>query len=130
RFDQNREVELLRSTDALAARNDHKIRNVDPVVMQNFFRDALVFAERQSGRAAASEGQTLHFEERNDVLIEARVVLELLDQIEKDIWLEAFDFLPDKIDVVENSKVIRGVTELGERGHHVCFGLPFLSLHL
>src|SRR5438270_12331693 len=33
----------------------------------DFFRDAFVFAKNQTGRAATSEGHTLHFEKGNDV---------------------------------------------------------------
>ncbi len=71
----------------------------------------------------------MHLEKRNDVLIESRIVFELLDQVEKNVRREAFHFLPDKIDIVEDGEMLGSVTELTERGHHVRLCLPLLGLH-
>ena len=54
----------------------------------------------------------------------------MFDQVEKDVRLEAFHLLPDKIDIVEDGEMLRGVTELAQRGHHVRLGFPIFRLHL
>ena len=53
----------------------------------------------------------------------------MFDQIEKNVRLEAFHFLPDKIDIVEDGEMFGGVTEFAERSHHIRFGLPLLGFH-
>src|SRR5207244_4844373 len=87
-FDQNRELELLGPRNALTARDDDEIRDVDAMIMQNFLRDALVFAENQTGRAATGKGDALHFQKGNDVLIEPAVILELIRQIKNHVRLK------------------------------------------
>jgi hypothetical protein len=57
--------------------------------MQDFFGNAFVLAKGKTGRAAAGERQALHFEKRNDVLIEPRIVPELFDEVEKNIGGES-----------------------------------------
>src|SRR5437867_9188360 len=99
---------------------------MDAVIVENLFRAALVLAERETGRAAAGKGQVLHFEKGNDVLVESGIVLELFDQVEKNIGREGLQFLPEKIDIVKNGKMLRGVAERAECGHDVCLGLPVL----
>src|SRR5437667_6109126 len=100
------------------------------VIMENLFRDALVLAKGETGRAAAGKGQVLHFEKGNDVLIESGIVLELFDQVEKNIGREALQFLPEKIDIVKNGKMLRRMAERAERGADVRLCLPVLSFHL
>ena len=87
-----------------------------------------MLAERQSGRAAAGERHAVHFEERNDVLVEGAVVLELVGEIENDVRLEALELLAEQIEVVEDREVLGGVAEFGQRGEHVGLGLPILGL--
>ena len=116
--------------DALAARDDDEIRNVNAMIAENLFRDAFVFAKSQTGRAATGEGHALHFEEGNDVLIERAVVLELVGQIENHVRREAFQFLPQQIEIIEDGEMLRGVAERAECGQDVGLGLPILRLHL
>ena len=71
----------------------------------------------------------MQFEKRNDVLIESWVVLELFDQVEKNVRREGLEFLPHKIDIVVDGEMLGGVTELAERGHDVRLGFPILRLH-
>ena len=115
RLHQNRELKLSRAGNALAARNDDEVRNVDAVIMQNLFRDAFVFAKNETGRAATGEGDALHFEKGNYVLVEPAVVLELIRQIEYYVGGEVFEFLPHQIEIIENGEVFCGVTERAER---------------
>ena len=98
--------------------------------MQNFFGNAFVLAKRQTSRTAAGERQVLHFEKRNNVLIETRLVFELLDEVEKNVGREGLQFLPDQIDIIINGEVFRRVTELTERGHNVRLRFPVLRLQL
>src|SRR5438270_1795020 len=115
RLHQDRELELLGAGNALTARNDDEVRNVDAVIMQNFFRDAFVFAKNESGRAATGEGDALHFEKGNDVLVEPAVILELVGEIKNYVGREVIQFLPDQIEVIKNGEVFCGVTERAER---------------
>ena len=71
----------------------------------------------------------MQFEKRNDVLIESWVVLELFDQVEKNVRREGLEFLPHKIDIVVDGEMLGGVTELAERGHDVRLGFPILRFH-
>ena len=98
--------------------------------MQNLFRNALVLAKGKTGRAATGKGQALHLEKRNNVLVESGVVPELFDQVEKNIGRARLQFLPEKIDIVEDREMFRRVTERAERGHDVRFGFPILCLQL
>src|SRR5438067_10329009 len=55
RLHQNRQFELLRPADALAARDDDKMRDMDSVIMQDFFRNAFVLAKSKTSRTAPGE---------------------------------------------------------------------------
>src|SRR4029450_1352991 len=130
RLYQDRKLDLLGSPDALAARDDDEVRHVDTVIMQNLFRNALVLAKGKTGRAATGKRQALHFEKRNDVLVESGVIPELFDKVEKDIGRERLQFLPEKIDIVEDREMFGRVTERAERGHDVRLGFPILCFQL
>ncbi len=87
-----------------------------------------MLAKRETGRAATGKGHALHFEKRNDVLIEAAVVLELVGEVEKDIGREGLQFLPEQIEIVEDGEMLRRVAERAERGQDVRLGFPILRL--
>ncbi len=89
-----------------------------------------MFAKDETGRAAAGKGHALHFEKRNDVLVEGAVVLELVGEVENDVGREAFQFLPEQIEVVEDGEMLGRVAELAERGQNVGLGFPILRLQL
>jgi len=72
----------------------------------------------------------VHFQERHDVLIERAVVIELVGKIENDIGLETLEFLIQQIEVVENGQVLGLMPQFAQRGQHIGFGLPVLSLQL
>ena len=55
-LDQNRKLELFGSSNALTARDDDKVGNVDAVIMEDFFRNTLVLAKGETGGATAGEG--------------------------------------------------------------------------
>ena len=76
------------------------------MVAEDFLRDALVLAKDETGRAAARERHAVHFEKRNDVLVERAVVLELVGQIENDVGLEALQLLAQQIEVVEDGEML------------------------
>src|SRR6266496_734904 len=90
RLYQNWKPELPRSSDPLTARDDDEVRRRDSVMPEDFFRDAFVLAKSETSRAATGKRHALHLEQRNDVLVESRIVFELLDQVEKNVRLEAF----------------------------------------
>ena len=54
----------------------------------------------------------------------ARVVLELFDQIENDIGRERLQFLPQQIDIIKDGEMLRCVPERAERVHDVRLGFP------
>jgi hypothetical protein len=83
-----------------------------------------VLAKGQASRTAAGERQVLHFEKRNDVLIETGLVFELFDEIEKNVGRTSLQFLAHQIDIIVDGKMLRRVSELAERGHNVRLGLP------
>src|SRR5437667_3929528 len=103
---------------------------MDAVIVENLFRDALVLAKRETGRAAAGKGQVLHFEKGNDVLVESGIVPELFDKVEKNIRRECLEFLPQKIDIIKDGEMLRRVSKRAERGHDVRLSLPILRFHL
>src|SRR5439155_10409021 len=102
RLYQDGKAESLRARNAFAARDGDELRHADAMVAQDFFGDSLVLAERQPGRTAPGEGHPVHFEERNDVLVEGAVVLELVGQVENDVRPEALELLSQQIEVVED----------------------------
>ena len=130
RLDQERELELPRPRNALSARDDDEVRSVNAMIAEDFFRDALVFAKRQTGRAAASKRHALHFEKRDNVLIESAVVLELVGEVEKNVRRERLQFLPEQIEIVEDGEMLGRVTERPERAEDVRLGFPILRLQL
>src|SRR5689334_25415714 len=81
------------------------------MVMQNFLRDALVFAENETSRAATCKRHSLHFQEGNDVLVEPAVVLELISQIKNHVGREGCQFLAEQIEIMENGEMFLGMTE-------------------
>ncbi|PYI95309.1 MAG: hypothetical protein DMF00_16090 [Verrucomicrobia bacterium] len=48
----------------------------------------------------------------------------MFDQIEKDIWRERLQFLPQEIDIVIDGQMLRCVPHRAERFHHIRLGLP------
>jgi hypothetical protein len=89
-----------------------------------------VLAKRQAGRAAACKWQLLHFEKRNNVLVESGIVPELFDKIEKNGGREGLQFLPYEVDLIVDGEMLRSVTELTQRGHNVRLRLPVLRFQL
>jgi hypothetical protein len=130
RFDQDREAERFGSTDSFAAPDHGKLGHVNPVIAEDFFGDAFVFAEGEAGGAASGERHALHFEERHDVLIEGAVVLKLVGQVENHVRLEALEFLAQEIQVIKNGQVLHGVTQLLEGGQDMGFRFPVIRLQL
>src|SRR5262249_12597084 len=124
-----RELELLGPGNALAPGDDHEIRHVDAMVMQDFFRDTLVLAQNKTGGAATSKWHALHLQKRNNVLIEATVVLELIRQIKNHVGLERFQFLPEQIEIIENREMFLGMTEGAQCAQDIGFRFPILRLH-
>src|SRR5439155_25291209 len=61
-LNQDRKLELFGPRNALAARNDHEVRHMDAVIVENLFRAPLVLAKGKTGRAAPGKRQVLHFE--------------------------------------------------------------------
>ncbi len=115
RLHQDRKLKLLGAGDALTARNDDEVRNVDAMIMQNFFRDAFVFAKNESGRAATGEGNALHFEKGNNVLVEPAVVFELVGEIKNYVRGEVLQFLPQQIKIIKDSEMLFGIAKGVER---------------
>src|SRR6185437_1260173 len=113
RFHQDGKPEPFGARKTFAAREGHEIRCVDAMVTEDLLGNALVLAEREPGGAAARERQTLHFEKRCNVLVERAVVLELVGEVEDEVRLEALQFLPHQIEVVEDGEMPGGVTEFG-----------------
>src|SRR5438874_1761677 len=66
-----------------------------------------MLAKQKTGRAAAGKGHALHLKEGNDVLIEPAIVFELIGEIEDDVWGEAGELLPQKIEIVEYREMLR-----------------------
>ena len=64
------------------------------------------------------------------VLVESGVVPELFDKVEKNIGRKRLQFLPKKIDIIEDREMFRRVTERAERGHDVRLGFPILRFQL
>src|SRR4030095_11400879 len=116
--------------NALAARNDDEVRNVDAMIMQNFFRDAFVFAKNESSRAATGEGDALHVEKRNNVLVEPAVVFELVGEVKNYIRPEGFQFLPQQVKIIKDGEMLFGIAKGVESAQDVCFGFPVLGFHL
>src|SRR5207253_6294924 len=128
RLHENGELEPPGPRDAFAAGESDEFRRVDAVVAEDFFGDALVLAKSESGRTATGERHAVHFQERNDVLVERAVVLELVGEIENNVRLEALQFLPEQVEVVENRQLPGVVTEVAERRQDVRLRLPILGL--
>src|SRR6185369_1086478 len=80
--------------------------------------------------AAAGEGQPVHFQEGNDVLIESAVLFELVREVENDFRLKALELLTQQFQVVEDGEVFVRVTEFAQRRHDIALGLPALGLEV
>src|SRR5262245_49556032 len=72
----------------------------------------------------------MHFQEGNDVLVEGAVVVELIRQIENYVRVEALELLTQQVEIIKNCEMIRNMTKLRERGHHVRFGLSIFGLEV
>ena len=100
------------------------------MIAEDLLRDALVLAERQPGGAAAGKRHATHGQERNDVLVERAVVLELIGQVEDHVRLERLQLLLQQIEIVEDCQMLGGMTELAKRVEDVGFRLPIVRLQL
>ena len=89
-----------------------------------------MFAECETGGTATGERQPLHFEKRNDVLIERAIVFELISEIENHVRLEALHLLLQEIEIVEDREMLGRMTETAQCFEDIRFGLPILGLEL
>ena len=72
----------------------------------------------------------MHVKKRDDVLIEGAVVFELIGEVEDHVRLEALQFLPQQIEVVEDGEMRRFMTKFTKRGEDVRLGLTILGPQL
>ena len=103
---------------------------MDAMIAEDLLRNGFVLAQRQAGGAATGEWQAVHLQERDNVLVEGAVVVELIGQVEDDVGLEELEFLPEQIEVVENSEVVLLVAELVESGQDVGFGFAVFGFEV
>jgi hypothetical protein len=129
-FDDDGEFEAFGAGDVFAAVDGDEFGGVDAVVAEDFFGDGFVFAEGESAGAAAGEGDAVHGEVGDDVLVEGAVVFELVGEVEDEVGLEFLEFLLDEVEVVEDGEVFGGVAELGEGGEDVAFGFAVVGLEV
>src|SRR3954463_11632135 len=110
RFYQDGKPQWLGTGNSFASGDGHEVRDVNPMVSEDLFRDALVFAKRQAGRAASRERQAVHLQKGDDILVTRPVVVELVGEIENDVGIEPLQLLSQQVEVVENGQMLRGMT--------------------
>ena len=74
-----------------------------------------MFAKNETGRAATGEGNALHFEKGNYVLVEPAVVFELVGEIKNYVRGEVLQFLPQQIKIIKDSEMLFGIAKGVER---------------
>lgn len=89
-----------------------------------------MFAKNESGRAATGEGDALHFEKGNNVLIEPAFVFELVGEVKNYIRRKGLQLLPQQIKIIKDGEMFFGIAKGVERAQNICFGFPILRLHL
>ena len=63
------------------------------------------------------------------MLIEAAIIFELVGQIENDVRVEAFQLLPEQIEVIEYGEMLGWMSQRAQSSEDVCFRLPVIGLH-
>ena len=79
-------------------------------------------------RAAAREGHAVELEERDDVLVEGAVVLELVREVEDHVRLEALQLLAQQVEVVKNGDMPGRVPQTPQGGKDVRLRPPVFGL--
>src|SRR4029079_6779011 len=93
-------------------------------------RDGLVAREHEAARVAAGVRHVEQLEVRDDVLVEDRDVLEVLEQVEDDVRLELLDAGADDAEVCADPELADLVAEVAERPYDVKLGLPLDGLEV
>jgi len=115
----------------LAAGRDHgEARHANAVVVQDLLRQRLVAGEHQAAGVAAGIGDAHEFEKAHHVLVEHRLPVEFLQQIEDDVGLEVLDGPAQRRQVVVEPERLDLVPLLAQAGHHVVLGLVLDDLRV
>src|SRR5581483_5226417 len=85
RFDEQRELQPLRTLDYAIHVKDGERRYMDAVISEHHFRERLIAANGQASRIATRVRLLHQFEIADDVLIVKWVAVKLFEQIESDV---------------------------------------------
>ena len=100
RFHDERELESLRRLDLSIPWKDTELRNLNPVVGQNLLRQRLVAGKEKPSRVAAGIGSALKLQVPDDVRVENRLSVELLEKVEHDVRLESLNRPTERCELV------------------------------
>ena len=103
-FTNSGNCEPPRLAVAPVARQEHEARGRDAVIGEYLLRERLVARDHHPARVAARVGQTHQLEERDHVLVVGNDALELLEQVEGDVWLPVGDRRTKLREVVAESR--------------------------
>ena len=123
-LDDERERQALGERHFAAWTNDRELRNANPVIREQLFRERLVPGEDQAARITPSIRQPQKLEIADDVLIEGRDAGKCLHEVEDDVRLEEPDRRADAAEVVVDAEHAHLVTDLAKRLDDVVLHLP------
>ncbi len=119
-----RERQAARPCRALADRQDREFRNRDAVEMQELLRKVFAARQHQAARIAAGVGHAAQLQKARDVLVEERLAVEFLQQVEDDVGVPGLDGVADRREFILDAKRANLVAIGTQRRDDVVFGLP------
>ena len=116
--------EPLRAAHGAADLEDGELRHRNAVVGEQLLGEALVARQQQAAGIAAGVRDAQQLEVADDVLIEDRDVVEVLEQVEDDVRLEVVDRLAHDAEIVADAEVVHLVAGLLQGDGDVELRLP------
>ena len=114
---------LLGPLDLPVAREDTESRHPNSVVREDLLRQRLVAGQKKPARVASGVGGPLELQVTDDVRVEDRFAIELLEEIEHDVRLELLDRGPKRGQLVAQADHYHVVSEPAQPLAHVELGL-------
>ena len=129
-LDDQRQCQPRRPLDLAAHRKHREGRRRHAVVMHELLGRVLAARQHQAARIAAGVGHAQQLEIAHHAVVVDRLAVELLQQVEHHMRLEALDRVADRRQLVLDAERHHLVAAAAQRADHVVFGLPGVDLLL
>ncbi|MGA2126716.1 MAG: hypothetical protein ABSG76_11250 [Xanthobacteraceae bacterium] len=129
-LDDEREAEARRAADLAAHREDGECRHRNSMVGQQLLGHVLAAGQHEAARVAPRIGNAQQLEIAGDVLVIGGLAVKLLEQVEDDVRLPAFDLVADRLELVLHAERTDVVPAATQRADDIVLGLPGVDVLL